>query len=276
LLLLLIALSFFIKNPWLIRLRNFLAWFGIALLILACAPLPWWMYAAATTAYLFWFIAWNLGSARKQIAKWRTVSAVLCAIVIIVFTVTQLPYRSSPTISGPPTDHLVIVGDSISAGIDGGYDPWPIVFQHETGTHVLNLSRPGIGVEEAIPLAKKVSPNDKLILLEIGGNDLLSSLSADKFREQLNVLLASLATDGRTLVMFELPLLPHKIEFGCVQRDLAEKYHVALIPKRLFIDVLSSSDATSDGLHLSAPGTKRMAALVRTILSAVLRPSVSP
>jgi lysophospholipase L1-like esterase len=71
--------------------------------------------------------------------------------------------------------------------------------------------------------------------------------------------------------MFELPLFPHKIAYGQIQRRLAAKYGIWLIPKRCFIDVISGPNATLDGLHLSDAGAHRMAALVAHILSPVLK-----
>jgi lysophospholipase L1-like esterase len=72
--------------------------------------------------------------------------------------------------------------------------------------------------------------------------------------------------------MFELPLLPQRIAYGQIQRRLAEKYGVWLIPKRFFVRVISGKDATSDGLHLTALGAQRMASLVAQVLSPVLKP----
>jgi len=71
--------------------------------------------------------------------------------------------------------------------------------------------------------------------------------------------------------MFELPLLPHKIGFGQMQRRLSEKYVVFLIPRHSFTRVLSGADATSDGLHLSESGARTMSALVAQTLWPVLK-----
>ena len=86
----------------------------------------------------------------------------------------------------------------------------------------------------------------------------------------LDATLSALAAPGRTVAMFELPLLPHKIAYGQIQRRLAAKYGVFLIPKRYLADVVSGADATSDGLHLSNLGARRMAHLVAQALSHVL------
>jgi lysophospholipase L1-like esterase len=79
--------------------------------------------------------------------------------------------------------------------------------------------------------------------------------------------------------MFELPLLPHKVAYGQIQRRLASKYNVALIPKHYFTDVIGDANATSDGLHLSTAGARRMAVVVAQVLAPALKPqptAVSP
>jgi len=77
----------------------------------------------------------------------------------------------------------------------------------------------------------------------------------------------------RTIVMFELPLIPTRIAFGRIQRRLAEKYGVRLIPKRYFAQVVSGADATSDGIHLNQTGMQRMSRLVVQVLLPVLKPT---
>jgi acyl-CoA thioesterase I len=71
--------------------------------------------------------------------------------------------------------------------------------------------------------------------------------------------------------MFELPLLPDRIAYGRIQRRLALKYGVSLIPKRYFTDVIAGREATSDGLHLTYLGADRMAAVVAQVLLPVLK-----
>ena len=106
---------------------------------------------------------------------------------------------------------------------------------------------------------------------EIGGNDLIANVSSSQFGASLEGLLKRVAEPQRTVVMFELPLLPHKIAYGQVQRGLARKYGVWLIPKRYFVSVIEGADATSDGIHLAVAGTHRMANLVAQSLSQDLK-----
>jgi acyl-CoA thioesterase-1 len=62
--------------------------------------------------------------------------------------------------------------------------------------------------------------------------------------------------------MFELPLPPFYHEFGRIQRDAAGRRQVALIPKRVFLNLLAGQGATLDSVHLSQAGHQQMADLV--------------
>jgi acyl-CoA thioesterase-1 len=57
--------------------------------------------------------------------------------------------------------------------------------------------------------------------------------------------------------------------WGVVQRRLAAKYGVTLIPKRVFVGVLTTGDATLDSVHLSQAGHQAMADRVWRLLEGV-------
>ena len=67
--------------------------------------------------------------------------------------------------------------------------------------------------------------------------------------------------------MLELPLPPLYNRFGAIQRRLARRYGVVLIPKRYFAAALSGEAATIDGLHLSPAGHRKMAAMIWSLVS---------
>lgn len=272
LLLLIVCITPLIKKRWPIRLRNLAAWSALALFICACPPFSWIVYTLLLLAFLYWFITANYAfTPHSTLARpLRILSSSLLAIILILLTAIELPHRFTPIISGSH-NHLVVIGDSISAGMDQTHLPWPEVFQSTTDIPVKNLALAGIGVEEALTQSQKVTPDDSLILLEIGGNDMLGGLPSSQFEKTLDALLQKLAAPNRTLIMFELPLLPHFIPYGQIQRRLAIRYNVQLIPKRFFTNILADPESTADGLHLSATGTHRMTSLVKNILTPALR-----
>jgi len=239
------------------------------MMAMACPPLPLVVDLIFVTALVLWLIASN-----RSDGFWlRSRPAATAVLVVMLFALTAIEFthRKMPVITGTPSDHLVVIGDSISSGIDPLAPSWPLVLQQTTGIAVTNLARVGTESNDGLTMAKKLTPEDHLVLIEIGGNDLLEGVPAEEFGKALDALLSKVTVPGRTVVMFELPLLPHKIAYGRIQRGLAAKYGVWLIPKRFFADVIDGANATSDGLHLSDTGARRMADLVAHAVSPVLK-----
>ncbi len=249
------------------RLRNVAAWIALALIVMASPPFGWPIEAVFFATFAIWYFASNAIASPRS---FRIATASTLVLLLLLGAVSELSHRRIPTVAGPLNDRLVVIGDSISAGLGQDGATWPMLFQHITNVQVSNLAQPGATSADATAQAAKVSPQQRLVLIEIGGNDLIAGTSPAKFENSLNLILQKLAAPTRTIVMFELPLIPTTLAYGRVQRRIAEKYGVWLIPKRCFAQVVSGADATSDGLHLSAIGAKRMSALVTRVLSPVL------
>ena len=263
-----VILSGYLKGPWSSRLRNLVAWLGLVLMVMARPPFSWTVDAISAAAFVVWLAATNRW---LRWPLWRPLPGAVLCIVLLALVVIELPHRQMPVIVGVPSDHLVVIGDSISSGIDSHVPAWPNFMRQRTNVPVRNLSRAGAQTAEIQDMVSNVSSDDRVVLIEIGGNDLLGDVPSVVFEKNLDAALSGLVTPGRTIVMFELPLLPTKISYGQIQRRLAAKYAVWLIPKRCFADVIRGADATSDGLHLSETGARRMATLVATLLSPLLK-----
>jgi acyl-CoA thioesterase-1 len=269
LLVLVIGVSPFLKQTWLLRLRNVGTWLALAMIVMACPPFALVVDLIFLAALVLWFIASNRSSG--QWLKSRLVTTAVLVVLSLVLTAIEFSHRKMPIITGKPSDHLVVIGDSISSGIDPRIQSWPLVLQKTTGIEVRNLARPGAQSRDGLPIADKLTSEDHVVLIEIGGNDLLEGVPSEEFGKGLDALLSRVRAPGRTVVMFELPLFPHKMAYGRIQRGLAAKYGVWLIPKRFFAEVIGGANGTSDGLHLSDEGTRRMATLVTHVLSPVLK-----
>jgi acyl-CoA thioesterase-1 len=217
---------------------------------------------------------------------------VACTVAVVAWEISwQLPPRGLHGRS----DRLVVIGDSLSAeDFTEGGDPWPTLLAREHGIEVKNLAFSGAKAGSA---AKRVTSDDvagAVVLVEIGGNDLLGGTTSAEFERNLEALLGKicrhgpeeraarplppLAKEGNTpagadvVAMLELPLPPLYNRFGEIQRRLARRYDVVLIPKRYFASVFIGKEATLDGLHLSPAGHKKMAELVWENVSGFVEP----
>jgi hypothetical protein len=136
-------------------LRSASSWLGLILMIVACPPVSWLTYAILGSAFLFWlFIPAN----RKSSSFAAT--AALIAVVLFI-SGSEWSHRTLPTIHAPHDRHLVILGDSLSAGL-GEATPWPTILERTTGFPLKNLARAGAGVRDALAMASQITPQDHL------------------------------------------------------------------------------------------------------------------
>jgi acyl-CoA thioesterase I len=234
-------------------------------------PISWWLWVGFAIALLSGLAifrnqrhaAFNSASAaapRRDIVH----RAVLVACVLVAL-VQELPYRF---FTPPPfkQSQFLIVGDSVTAGLNDGEDTWPQRLSRATPLQIVDASQPGATLRSAWKQVDLVHQSSGLLLLEVGSNDLLEGLAVTQFEHDLDQLFARACEPGRTVWMFELPLPPLACRYGAVQRRLAHQYGVALIPRQSFLQVLTASGATVDGIHLSATGHQLMAGLLQKLL----------
>jgi lysophospholipase L1-like esterase len=254
-------------------LRNIACWIALGMMVMASPPFSYAVDVLFFAMFLVWFFAVASAAPHHVSAGLRFGSGALLVTILALMAGSELRHRQLPMIHGIPADHFAVIGDSISAGIGSGATPWPTQLAQMTGVTVKNLAKPGAGIADGMAMAAQVTPDDHVIVVELGGNDMLSGTPSPEFGRDLEALLAELSAPGRIVVMFELPLIPSCVAYGQIQRQEATKYGVWLIPKKHFADVLSGRGATLDGLHLSQEGSRKMALLMKNVLSPVLRPA---
>jgi len=229
---------------------------GIVFVILSATPLFIWFYC-------LWFVLCvaaalavfsNKFSFQRKILL--TFAVLLCSLVMCL---VEIPYHLSPSIKVSPEQSIFVIGDSLSAGISAKERAWPDVLSDISHLTVINLAKPGATVETALDQSADITGSHSLIVVEIGGNDLLGQTDGKTFFLQLDKLLGKLSSGGNRVAMFELPLFPFYNAFGKAQRNLAKKYNVTLIPKHYLTDVFALNDGTLDGLHLSQKGHDALA-----------------
>jgi len=158
---------------------------------------------------------------------------------------------------------IVVIGDSLSAAeTDPKLTAWPELIQAR-GWRVTNKAAMGATAASALRQVTGVDTSDAMVLLVIGGNDLLGPTSPQKFEEALDELVRSASGKGTQVVLFELPLPPFCFEWGAIQRRVAKKYEgCRLVTRRVIATVLGGDGNTVDGIHLSQKGHEEMARLV--------------
>ncbi|MBL9125370.1 MAG: SGNH/GDSL hydrolase family protein [Planctomycetaceae bacterium] len=230
---------------------------GVILITFSVTPLPVTLYAvlfAATSAW--WFLR-----GRTNIAPaYRGLTLLAAVFAWSVAVVWEATYHVRPQVELIKDPVVGVIGDSLSAGIsEQGPSTWPQYLADARQITIWNQARAGATVATARDQAATLPAEVNLLILEIGGNDLLGSTTAAEFEQGLEALLGDVHRPGRTVVMFELPLLPFTHAYGRAQRRLCAKYQVLLVPKSMLLGVLLRDMTTIDSIHLSAAGHQLLA-----------------
>ncbi|HEX4144155.1 MAG TPA: GDSL-type esterase/lipase family protein [Pirellulales bacterium] len=239
---------------------------GTIVAVYSGTPLPIWFFAIAILLTIAALILPRIGPSVSQKAKHGL--RVLVALAWLGGVAVELPYHFPPNVPPVDTRQLYLFGDSLAAGLkDDRTNNWPELLARAHDLNLVNYARAGATVASAVERARDASLGDGVVLLEIGGNDMLGTTSAQDFKANLRQLLELVCGPARQVVMFELPLLPLKNEFGRAQRELASEFQVLLIPKRFLIGIITGDGATVDSIHLSAKGHQQMTEPVWRVLA---------
>lgn len=236
---------------------------GIILVLISATPLPIW-------AYSIWIIAAFVGLVLLNRAASPLKIRILSGFVLLASTaglwIAEAPHHRYPRLTLAEGTKVYVLGDSISAGIDSEIRCWPDVLGELTSLRVFNLARPGETIEGAISQAKYIKQTGSLVIVEIGGNDLINQTDPSAFQRDLDSLLSLLRSDQHQVLIFEIPLFPFENAFGAAQRGAMSKHEVAVLPKRCLTKVLGTKNGTLDGLHLSPVGHEALATIIDGVI----------
>ena len=256
------------------RLRRGATWcflVGVIGLSVAAAPLPTWASAVMLLSLVAGWRASRFG------ANAATATAT-SALALLGVGLHEARYQVMPVLTVVHDRRIAVIGDSITAG-HGESDltqKWPAILRDRHGVAVGDFSKAGATAASAAKGLEQVSIAAPVVIVEIGGNDFLGGGSVAAFEAGLDALLKAVCQPGRQVAMFELPIPPLYEGFGRVQRDLASRHGVALIPKRILLSVIAAADATVDSLHLTQQGHDEMADVVWTLLAPAMPEASGP
>ena len=243
---------------------------GAALILASGTPI----FAFLGWPWLIVLLVWlGLLTFRKESSsKFNIIVGLLAIILSCTALIGECLFYKMPQLPEGGYEKLYIIGDSITTGIGGPNEKtYPKLLREKHGIKIVSLAIAGAtATDAALRQAPRIKDNKAIVLLEIGGNDLLRSTKPYQFEIDLEMLLEMVARNERLTIMLELPVLPWQSKYTKIQRKLAKKYGVVLIPKRFFVSILSLKEATTDGIHLSQTGHEIMANGIWSIIGKLL------
>jgi len=247
-----LSLALHVKSGLWRKVLHILGITGLLFVMLSSTPAIWMALFVFILSLLFNFVAvWKPVFARA--------ATLVLSLTILLLILLELPYHRMPTIEVSADSRVYVLGDSISAGMGAGETPWPEVLDSLLPIPVINFAQPGAVTTDGLRQAERIGDGPAVVLVMLGGNDVLGTTTVSGFGTALDTLLLSLFEAEHSVYLLQTPTLPFQSGFTNVQRLWAAKYGVTLLPKRLLTRTLGQPDATLDGLHLSDTGHRHLA-----------------
>ena len=167
---------------------------------------------------------------------------------------------------------VLALGDSITYGTGATPDTsYPAVLTQLTGWHVINAGVPGDTSAQALErlpdLLAQHSP--RLVLVSIGGNDLLRQMPVDSLRANLRRICQMAMAAGAQVLLISVPrptlsaALTGSLSDHPVFEELAVELKLPL-QRKGWSEVLADRSLRSDEIHANAEGYRRFAQRVQT------------
>jgi len=173
------AAGFLVRKRAAKAMSNIAAITGALLVLLSAAPLPLWLYGLWFAVFAVCFILANIKARRKH---WVLGIFLVMSVLVVAL---EIPCHLSPAIPYPNSGTVYIVGDSLSIGADRQELNWPEQLGALAGLPVRNHAFGGAKVGSAQTNAERIGDDAALIILEIGGNDLLYGTPIPEFETSL-------------------------------------------------------------------------------------------
>ena len=182
--------------------------------------------------------------------------------LLFIFTLVSCGKSVEKYAAIPQGSTVLILGDSLSygTGANKGED-YPSLLTKATGWNIINEGVPGdttaSGLARLPDLLEVYQP--KLLIVELGGNDLLHQTSPTEITQNLNSILGLAKAQGIQAILVAIPeISPLKAAVGNLSdhplyETIATETATPIFAD-VFSDVLSDRDLKADQIHANAKG----------------------
>jgi acyl-CoA thioesterase-1 len=158
-----------------------------------------------------------------------------------------------------PGRTIVCLGDSITAGVGSGPgESYPDLLAARLGTEVINAGVSGETAAGGLARVDQVLARDPwLVVVELGGNDLLRRIPPEETEQSLRRILDRLVTARVVPVLVEMDA-PFGGRYLEIYERLGDEYHVPVVEDAVG-EILRDRSLKSDTIHPNAAGQKVLA-----------------
>ncbi len=222
---------------------------------------------------------------------WRRVALVFIGVLWALWSVAlwESYAGTHPTVADrlDPSRPIVCLGDSLTTGLSD-VEAYPLYLQQLVSVPVLNFGRAGITARDALKhLPAALATHPQVVVVELGGHDFLRGYGRESARASLVEIIEACRAAGAAVVLIEIPRGFITDSFSGMERELARKYDLELIPDTAIrmlvvrspaipvVGGLTEPHLSDDGLHPNVAGAHYLAESVYRSLLRMYGPSIA-
>ena len=185
---------------------------------------------------------------------------ILAAAIIFILT-SALFFSTKHKNVVESTDLIVFFGNSITAGL--GAEPgedFPSLIGKTLNVPIINAGISGNTTHDALLRIDNdvISKNPSVVVVELGGNDLLEQVDTRETTKNLDLILSKIKPTGAKIVILGTKFYLFQEEYEADWTSLAKKYNAAFVPD-ILDGVITDQSLKSDDIHPNAKGYQKIA-----------------
>ncbi|TWV81555.1 GDSL-type esterase/lipase family protein [Moraxella sp. VT-16-12] len=160
----------------------------------------------------------------------------------------------------PQGTKVAALGDSLTFGYGvPNSQSYPTLLANKTGWHIINAGVNGDTTQNVLDrLTSVIDQNPKLILLGVGGNDVLRRVHPENTKNNLIQIIQALQAKQIAVILIAQPHLSASALFGKasdnpIYKEVADETGVPLFDK-IWSKILSDDSLKSDQIHANGAG----------------------
>ena len=200
----------------------------------------------------------------KKIQQW-----ICCALlVLLVSFLTSCQTQPKPLKPLAADDVIVAFGDSLTYGTGAKRtESYPHILMRLIGRTVINAGVPGEDTSQSLQRISEVLENyqPKLVILCIGGNDMLRRQPLDKTKNNLRRLIQAIQASGSQVLLIGVPTPTLSLRMPTFYQEVADELKVP-VDMKLMSNLFRVQENKFDYIHFNDQGYQAMAQGIAALL----------